>query len=151
MKPFQKGERTPGSGRKPTKNVMVVPRSKLAAAKSEEMGVDPFEVLLLIAKGDFDALYPDTMDSKPGRAFVPLDTRMKAAAEAAKYVYPTLKSVEHTGQDGNPLEILMKLGESGLEQRLLELERQLGHTALPIVQGEAEEVRVITQESIPDE
>ena len=115
------------------------------------MGCDPFEILLLIAKGDFNALYPDTMDSKPNRAFVPLDTRMKAAAEAAKYVYPNLKSVEHTGQDGNPLEILMKLGESGLEQRLLELEKQLGHTALPIVQGEAEEVRVITQASIPDE
>lgn len=82
------------------------------------MGCDLFEILLLIAKGDFNALYPDTMDSKPNRAFVPLDTRMKAATEAAKYVYPNLKSVEHTGQDGNPLEILMKLGESGLEQRL---------------------------------
>ena len=125
------------------------PRSRLAAKKAEELGVDPFEILLLIAAGDFDALYPDTMPGKPGRAFVPLDIRMKAAAETAKYIYPTLKSVEHTGQDGNPLEILMKMGESGLEQRLAELEKQLGHTALPIIQREAEEVRVITQESTP--
>ena len=47
------------------------------------------------------------------------------------------------------VKVIELLGESGLEQRLAELEKQLGHTALPIIQREAEEVRVITQESAP--
>jgi hypothetical protein len=130
---FQKGQDPFGPGG-PYEGQRYVPpagptRNKLAAMKAEELGIDPFEVLLLIAGNRYDDLYPQAPGlnpAQPKHRFVGIEDRVKAAAEAAKYIYPTLKSVEHTGTDGSPLEVLMKLGSDGLEKRIAELEASLG-------------------------
>lgn len=70
------------------------------ADKARELGVDPFTILLLYAKGDADTL---------GYTFIPLELRLKAASEASKYLYPQKKAVEHSGEGGGPIEATIKM------------------------------------------
>lgn len=63
-----------------------------AQERAEELGVDPLEILLMIAKGDVEGLGYDK-DSMG----ISLDLRMKAAQEVMQYILPKRKAVEHTG------------------------------------------------------
>lgn len=77
--------------------------SRLARDLAEEMGVDPLEILLLFASQNWKALGYDsstcTRYSATGEAFetdrITPEIRMSAAREAAKYIYPTQKAVDH--------------------------------------------------------
>jgi hypothetical protein len=59
---------------------------------AEAMGVDPFKILLLFAKGDRRGL---NLDGE-----VPLELRLAGAKEAVKYLHPALKAVERSSGDG---------------------------------------------------
>jgi hypothetical protein len=80
-------------------------RSLGAEAIAERLGCDPFEVLIHFARGDAEALgYPEeiTRKGKDGResvlpAITP-EMRLQAAKEAAQYLYPKRKAVEHSGE-----------------------------------------------------
>ncbi len=84
--PFKKG-RAKSGGRKPGSPNRI---KRELIEKAEELGVDPFEVLLMIAKGDCEGLGIKT-------GGISLSERLKAAAEAAQYLFPKLRGVEHTG------------------------------------------------------
>lgn len=74
--------------------------------KCKELGVDPFEILLLFASGDWERLgYQSEMQTvysgnnhneeftiQPG-------IRSRAAAEACQYIYSKRKAVEHSMDD----------------------------------------------------
>lgn len=79
--------------------------STTAASIAARLGVDPMEILLYFAIGDYKALgYENELyhketasgEVKMGYVITP-ETRMNAAKEAAKYIYPQLKALEHTG------------------------------------------------------
>lgn len=71
-------------------------------------GVDPFEVLLDIIKGDWKALglksQTITRYTAKGDAYqedaIQLEHRLSAAKDAAKYIYPQQKAIEHSASDG---------------------------------------------------
>lgn len=73
-------------------------------ATIERLEIDPFEVLCLFAKGDWESLgySGETKISftAAGIEFdeylIPPELRFSAAKEAAKYVYSQKKAVEHT-------------------------------------------------------
>ncbi len=101
---FEKGKpRHPDAGRRAgTKNK----RTEEAQALCERLGVDPLEILLLMAKGDWKALgYEDKQKLIPigdGQTLlvdrIDEQLRQKAAKDALPYVRPQLKSVELTGE-----------------------------------------------------
>ena len=91
-------EKTPGSGRK--KGTPNKKKSELEK-KAHDLGVDPFKILLLFAKGDWEALnYPGettrtvTKFGMVEKLNISVEVRMKAAAEACQYINPKLKSIE---------------------------------------------------------
>lgn len=72
---------------------------------AESLGVDPFEVILHFAKGDFESLgYTETQTkiAPDGSTFEVLtiepETRLKAAIKAAEFMYPKRKSIEINSQ-----------------------------------------------------
>lgn len=97
--PFEKGRPKTGGRQKGVEN-----KKKLSLLnKAIELGVDPFEILLRFAAGDWKGLGYKTETiirySKDcsNEEFVILPAvRAKAAAEAAQYLYPKKKSVEFT-------------------------------------------------------
>jgi hypothetical protein len=93
----------PGNGGKPKGAISTLTRR--ARELSEKLNIDPIEVLLYFAAGDWKALgYRDQYevkgsDKSGGHIFsltIDPNTRCRAAAEAAQYIYPKLKSVENT-------------------------------------------------------
>lgn len=74
---------------------------------AERLGVDPFEVLCLFAKGDWAALgYPAETKTSFTSAGIEFDeylispeNRLSAAKEAAKYLYSQKRSVEVSQND----------------------------------------------------
>ena len=89
--------------------------------KALELGVDPFEVLLLFAKGDWEKLgyRSATKQMMVGDSVVTVDTietslRLKAAAESCKYLYPQLRSTDLTtgGESINTFKDLVELAKS---------------------------------------
>jgi hypothetical protein len=91
--------KTPGSGRrKGVKNKDSLPLQE----KARELGVDPFGILLLFAKNDWSALgYESQKITVFSKHYEPVevdvispDLRLRAAAEAAQYLYPKLKTIE---------------------------------------------------------
>lgn len=100
MKGRPKGSiKTPGSGRKkgsPNKDSLPLEQ------KARELDVDPFLILLLFAKGDWESLgyktATRTMCSKSGETYevdsVTADHRLKAAGEACQYLYPKRKAIQ---------------------------------------------------------
>lgn len=113
--------RPAGAGRKPgTPNRATREARELA----EQLGIDPFEVLLRFAAGDTDALGLKPYVDGKGRQrepMVPLDLRMQAAAAASRFLLPQLKAVEMTGANGNPLQVYLDMGEEALRKRHEEL------------------------------
>lgn len=90
--------KTPGSGRKKgTRNKNSLPLLEMA----EKLQINPFEVLLLFAAGDWKRLGYEskimTTDTQYGvKENYTIDpaVRARAAAEAAHYLYPKLKATE---------------------------------------------------------
>lgn len=72
--------------------------------KAEDMGVDPFSILLHIADGNKMALDLDVNedDDKP----ISPELRAMAARECLKFLYPTMKSTEVSGKGGKDLPAL---------------------------------------------
>lgn len=91
--------KTLGSGRrKGTPNTDTLPLEK----KAKQLKVDPFEILLHFAKGDWDALgYPSPtrlIVTKSGAKFevdvITPEHRLKAASEACQYLHPKRKAIQ---------------------------------------------------------
>lgn len=105
--PFEKGQKkTPGSGKKKgTKNNN--PFEALTLAR--KLNIDPLEVLLKLAAGDYRALgYKEEMRTigiTEGGSIedytIPVAVRRQAAKDAADKMYPSLKSTEHSLLAGN--------------------------------------------------
>lgn len=118
----------PNSGRKPgTPNRA----TREAQALAEELGINPFEVLLRFAAGDTQALGLKPYVDGKGRQrepMVPLDLRMQAAAAATRFLLPQLKSVEVAGAGGGPLDVFMSMGEDAIKQRIAELDMALNES-----------------------
>lgn len=72
--------------------------------KAEDMGVDPFSILLHIADGNKMALDLEVNadDDKP----ISPELRAMAARECLKFLYPTMKSTEVAGPGGKDLPAL---------------------------------------------
>lgn len=76
--------------------------------RAETLGVDPFEILLLFAKGDWKALGYDREErvvsiNDHGEIYdytIPPQLRQKSAKDAADFLYPKRKAVEVTGSEG---------------------------------------------------
>lgn len=87
---------------------------------TERLGVDPFEVLLMIAAGDWKGLgYPKGIAIGPfGIRYPTIDpsVRAKAASEACGYLFPKRKSIELSAPG---LEDAIKaLPDNQLDQRI---------------------------------
>jgi hypothetical protein len=95
-------------------------------AKAQELGVDPFEVLLLFAKGDWKALGYDSekyvaSESDHGSIYkwtIEPSVRAKCASEACQYLYAKRKAIEHSGEINNPS---VGVSQDDLEERLKQL------------------------------
>lgn len=68
---------------------------------ADQLGINPFQVLLHFAAGDFEALGYDELESrtdKEGKIIYNLkispELRQKAAKDACEYLLPKLKSIE---------------------------------------------------------
>lgn len=79
--------------------------------KAEELGIDPFKILLLFAEGDWQALgYKEeqfiSSANDNGTYYkytIDPSVRKTAAKEACEFIFPKLKAIEHTGKDGESL------------------------------------------------
>ncbi len=108
-----KGERTPGSGRKPG-----VSNKKTIEAESiaERLGCNPLEVLINFAKGDWKALGYDSevyhMEKPDGSVkmgfVITPDQRITAASQACKYIYPQKKTVEVSADPDKGLKLIIE-------------------------------------------
>lgn len=93
---------------KGTPNRAVLPLQE----KAKELGCDPFEILCLFALGDWKGLgyekgitYQSTNKGDLiERHIIPPELRKAAAAEAAQYIYPKRKAIEHSGEVTNVVE-----------------------------------------------
>lgn len=87
--------KTPGSGRK--KGSLNKSTTELMEI-AEKVGVNPFEILLKFANGNhIDLGYTDRL---------PPEVRMKAAAEAAKYLYAQRRALEV--KDDTPIKVIVE-------------------------------------------
>jgi hypothetical protein len=120
--PFPKGKANPGAGRpKGAKNKNESP----LAIKARELGVDPFEILLLFAKGDYEGLGYKSESRVVGytkageeilEEYCTPTLRQKSARDAAEYLYPKLKSVELTDPEGkNPFKTFAEFMSGALQ------------------------------------
>lgn len=103
---------SPGAKRHPNTGRKRGGRNKLSERCqeiAEELGVDPFEVLLRFAAGDEEGLgYGDghMMHDKFGKIVLVKITpyeRIQAAKEACPYLYPKLSSVSISDVDGKSI------------------------------------------------
>ena len=103
----RKGDKKTGGRRKGIPNKV----TQTLIEKAEELGCNPFEVLIRFANGDWKGLGYDNEvyfkenaqgETKMGYTISP-DLRAKCAIEAAKYLYPTRKAVEITGEVNHQL------------------------------------------------
>lgn len=73
--------------------------------KAKELGVDPFEILLLFAKGDHERLglkeytYKTFGENTVEELTISPELRQKSAKDACEYLHAKLKSVEHSIDD----------------------------------------------------
>lgn len=82
-----------------------------ASKIAKKLGCDPFEILIHFAKGDWKALgYSEQKEVKftpKGDPYevdiINQELRLTAAKEATKYLYATIKAVEHSAADGTQL------------------------------------------------
>jgi hypothetical protein len=109
MPRLTKGQRHPGAGRKkgqPNKNTLDVMQ------KCKELGVDPLEIMLRFAAGDWKGLGYKEEKRVVGIGpkglliedyVIDAGLRQKSAKDVSEYLYAKRKAVEHSGEDGEPL------------------------------------------------
>lgn len=113
---YPKGAKRPaGAGRKkgtPNRNTLD------AQAKAEALGIDPFEVLLLIANGDWEALgyeSPTKTLMSMGQPYevdvIALADRRAAASDAAQFLLPKRKAADVTLLDERGKELAKQAEE----------------------------------------
>lgn len=86
-------------------------RTKDLQELADKLGCNPVEILLRFAMNDWKGLgyesetrlLQDGLRGDKEIMNIPPETRMKAASEAAQYLYPKRKAIEHTGAEGQPL------------------------------------------------
>ena len=92
------GGRTKGTPNKKTSSVL---------EKCEQLGVDPIDVLLNFAKGDWKALGYDSPTHVTGylpngdpivKERIPPELRQKSAKDASEYIHPKRKAIEMSGE-----------------------------------------------------
>lgn len=97
-----------------------------AQKMAEDLGVDPLEILLHAASNNYQALgYESAITTKLvgenaiTEDTIPISTRVQAAKEAAQYLYPKRKAIEHTGKDGTDLflDAILKAQERAKEKK----------------------------------
>lgn len=104
--------RLPGTPNKDTQSLIDLAHKK---------GINPFEILLNIANGDWKALgYKEdktVVQTKTGLSYVEritMDHRMAAAAHASQYLYPKRKSVEiHSTSEEAQSKLVINFGGKG--------------------------------------
>lgn len=108
MKGKKTGGRRPGSLNKKNQDLI---------DKAKALGVDPFQILLYFAEGNWKKLgYDSEYDDKVSNGMpyqvrvISPDARARAAAEAAQYLYPKRKAIEHDIQMPKPTIIKRKNG-----------------------------------------
>lgn len=84
-----RGGKRDGAGRP---SGAVTKRSREAAEKAASEGLTPLEFMLNVLRDEEQ----------------PFDSRCWAAEKAAPYVHAKLANVEHTGEDGGPLQIIIR-------------------------------------------
>lgn len=91
-----KGQSRTGGRKKGTPNKLTKELQEL----TEKLGIDPFEVLLRLAAGDWRGLgYPKGIAIGPFGIKCPTidpSVRAKAASEACSYLFPKRKAIEHS-------------------------------------------------------
>lgn len=93
---------------------------------AKRLGVNPFEVLLLFAEGNWKALGYDKEKFVSGineygqwyKWTIDPAVRSKAAAEACQYLNPKRKAIEHSGEIKSPES---KLSDLELDRRIQSL------------------------------
>lgn len=82
---------------------------------AESLGVSPFEILLLVAKGDWKALGIPLIEIKKDGQLVEtknpvidIETRVQAAKEACKYLHPQRKAVELSTDENTGFRIVVE-------------------------------------------
>ena len=94
---------------------------------AERLDVDPFEILLLFAKGDWKALgYSKEFELTGfGRKYtLEPSVRAKCAAEACNYLFPKRKAIEHS-LDEDLSNTIKSLTGDQLDARIKELSKSL--------------------------
>lgn len=92
-----RGQKT-GGRKKGTSNK----RSQYAIELAKKLGVEPLEILLMYAAGDWQGLGFDSQK----KAKIDNTDRISAAKDACKYLYPALRSVELKGdENGGPISV----------------------------------------------
>lgn len=79
---------------------------------AKKLNVDPFEIMLNFAKGDYAALGYEkervvgyTKHGDPIKEeSIPPKLRQDSAKEVCGYLYPKRKAIEHSGVDGAPIQ-----------------------------------------------
>lgn len=108
---FKPGDKKPEkSGRK---RGTLNKNRQILIEKANELGVDPFEILLRFASGDWKGLGYDEEKyvhsaNENGTFYkytIEPATRAKCASEACQYLHPKRKAVELTGEDGGAIVI----------------------------------------------
>lgn len=90
-----RGGKRPGAGRKPGS---ATAKTREIADKAAEEGITPLEYMLQIMRRD-----SDHADEKIQLAREAM--RFEAAKAAAPYIHPRLASVEHSGENGGPIQL----------------------------------------------
>lgn len=112
--PFKKGsKKIPHSGRKKgTPNKSTFDAKKIA----DELGVDPFRILLHIASGNWKELGlsgAERCTSAVGRKVmeptIPVPTRERAASSASRFLMPELKAIDHGGDAAKAVNTLAEV------------------------------------------
>lgn len=87
----------------------------LARDLAEKLGINPLEILLYFAAGDWESLgYPGpillkiTADGAHEMDRISAEMRKSAASDASKYLYPMQKAVELKSDEGNGIRIVVE-------------------------------------------
>jgi len=104
-------------------------KTKELQDKCDELGVDPFEVLLLMTKGDWKALGYESKTrlvsaSEHGDIYedtIPPKLRADCAKEVCNYLLPKRKAVEHTGKLDLGLQAIVEDLATKTEEELKQL------------------------------
>lgn len=110
--PFQKGKQKTGGRKKGVKNKTILPTEDLVT----KLNVDPLEILMLFAKGDWKALGYDAEGSicyTPSgieffRPTITPEQRVTAATQAVKYIYSQKKAVELSNSGDSVFKVIIE-------------------------------------------